>query len=71
MMDSLEKLSKQIAVRIAGNGGKDLIGSGAIMPCEPYKYALIFTAAHVLEDAGVFKRDAEGKAAFLRFIDSI
>ena len=51
MMDSLEKLSKQIAVRIAGNGGKDLIGSGAIMPCEPYKYALIFTAAHVLEDA--------------------
>ena len=26
---------------------------------------------HVLEDAGVFKRDSEGKAAFLRFIDSI
>ena len=26
---------------------------------------------HVLEDAGVFKRDKKGKAAFLRFIESL
>ena len=29
----------------------------------------VFT--HVLEDAGVFKRDEEGKAAFMRFIDTL
>lgn len=27
--------------------------------------------AQVLEDAGVYKRDEAGKAAFLRFVDSV
>lgn len=49
MDESLTKLGKSIAVRIAQDGGNQLIGSGVILACETNKYALIFTAAHVID----------------------
>ncbi len=39
---------KRLAVRIALDNGQTLIGSGIILGCEQYKYALVFTAAHVI-----------------------
>lgn len=50
MFHTLEEYSKRLAVRIALNGGKELIGSGTILVCELHNYALIFTAAHIFDD---------------------
>ena len=47
--ESLARLSKSLAVRIAQDGGNLLIGSGVILACEMNNYALVFTAAHVLD----------------------
>ena len=49
MDESLTRLGKSLAVRISLDGGSRLIGSGVILVCELNNYALVFTAAHVLD----------------------
>lgn len=49
MDESLTRLGKSLSVRIAQGGGNCLIGSGIILVCEMNNYALVFTAAHVLD----------------------
>lgn len=49
MDELLTRLGKSLAVRIALDGGSCLIGSGVILACEMNNYALVFTAAHVLD----------------------
>ena len=62
MSDSFEKLCKRISVRIAVNGGTQLIGSGTILASELNNYALIFTAAHVLDY--VYNNTSDNKVHF-------
>lgn len=38
---------------------------------EIVKLAVGQTFVRVLEDAGVYKRDEKGQAAFMRFVDSV
>lgn len=49
MDESLTRLGKSLAVRIAQDRGDHLIGSGVILVCEMNNYALVLTAAHVLD----------------------
>ncbi len=44
-----KKECKRLAVRIASGADRSLVGSGVILVCEQEQYALIFTAAHVIE----------------------
>jgi len=46
-----------------------VINADTVMPILEKEVGIVFTK--VLEDAGVFKRTNEGKAAFLRFIDAV
>ena len=67
MSESIEKVCKRLAVRIALDSGQTLIGSGNVLACEMMGYALIFTAAHVMNDIDVEKpvhfcfENADGK----------
>ncbi|MCQ2421300.1 MAG: UDP-glucose--hexose-1-phosphate uridylyltransferase [Clostridia bacterium] len=66
------RLNKELAdLKTAILNGSDIRADETIRTEKIFKKEVGPVFAAVLEDAGVYKRTAEGKAAFLRFVDAV